>query len=70
MIKNDNWKEKAESMIERINFNYDRKAKRFLRNRGEEVADWNIDASLIGLVWPFNIIKYDDERIVETVKQI
>ncbi len=69
MIKNDNWKEKAEQMIKRIDFNYDEKANRFLRNKGDEVADFNVDASLLGLVWPFKIIKYNDPRILETIKQ-
>ncbi|MBU4482291.1 hypothetical protein KKC16_02470 [Patescibacteria group bacterium] len=69
MIKNDNWKEKAEQMTKRIDFNYDKNAKRFLRNKGDEVADFNMDASLLGLVWPFNIIKSDDPRMLETIKQ-
>lgn len=70
MIKNDNWVKKAEQMIKRINFAYNDKAARFLRNRGKDVADWNIDASLLGLVWPFEIVKPDDKRMINTVKKI
>lgn len=70
MIKNDNWVNKANEMIERINFNQDDKSKRFLRNKGKHVADRNLDASLLGLVWPFEIVKFDDPRMLETVKKI
>ncbi len=70
MIKNDAWVNKANQMIERINFNYDEKSGRFLRNKGKVVADRNVDASLLGIVWPFEIIKFDDPRMINTVKKI
>ena len=70
IIKNDNWLKKAKQMRERIDFNYDEKAGRFLRNKGEGVADYNVDASLLGLVWPFEIIKPDDPRMLNTVKKM
>ncbi|MFC1622439.1 glycoside hydrolase family 15 protein [Patescibacteria group bacterium] len=70
MIKNDIWVKKANSMIERINHNYDEKANRFLRNKGKSIADFNVDASLLGLVWPFEIVSHDDPRMIETVKKI
>ena len=50
---------------------YDKKAGYFLRRFGGTVSgDKNIDASLLGLVWPFEIIKVDDPRIVNTIKAI
>ncbi len=70
LIKNDHWKEKAKKMKERIDFNFSKKADRFLRNRGDEVADYNVDASLLGLCWPFKIIDADDERMIKTVAKI
>ena len=70
IIKNDIWLEKAEEMKKRIQFAYDDRAGRFLRNKGNKVADWTIDSSLIGLVWPFEIVKEDDERFLYTLKQI
>jgi GH15 family glucan-1,4-alpha-glucosidase len=70
IIKNEIWLEKAKQMKTRINFAYDMRACRFLRNKGNEVADWTIDASLLGLVWPFKIIKADDPRMIKTVENI
>lgn len=70
LIENDLWLEKAQEMRSRIEFNYDQKADRFLRNKGEAVADFNIDASLFGLVWPFEIIKPNDQRMLNTIKKI
>lgn len=50
---------------------YDKKAGYFLRRFGGTVAgDKNIDASLLALVWPFEIIEADDPRMVKTVKAI
>lgn len=70
IINNEIWNKKAEEMIERINFNYHQDAARFLRNKGDEVMDWNVDASLLGLVWPFHIVKPDDPRMASTIKKI
>jgi len=67
MITGDKWKEAAEQMIERINAAYLEKEKYFVRNHGK-IDDLNMDASLLGLVYPFNIIKADDERMVNTMK--
>ncbi len=50
---------------------YDEKEGYFLRRFGGTVAgDKNIDASLLALVWPFEIIKADDPRMISTVKAI
>ena len=70
IIKNDTWLEKAHQMRERIDFNYDKNAGRFLRNKGKTVVDRNVDASLLGLVWPFEIVKPNDPRIVSTIKKM
>lgn len=70
MIKNNLWLEKAEQMRARIDFAYDQDINRFLRNKGKEVSDWTVDASLLGLVWPFKIIKADDQRIIKTIDKI
>ncbi len=70
MFKNDTWREKAAEMQKRIDFAYDSNAEYFLRNRGQEVMDYNVDGSLLGLVWPFEIIKVDDPRMMATVNKI
>lgn len=70
IIKNDNWLEKAQQMRKRIDFNYDKNAGRFLRNKGKNVVDRNVDASLLGLVWPFEIVKPDDPRMISTIKKM
>lgn len=50
---------------------YDKKAGYFFRRFGGTVnGDKNIDASMLGLVWPFEIIKPDDPKMVNTVKVI
>ncbi|MFA6215321.1 MAG: glycoside hydrolase family 15 protein [Patescibacteria group bacterium] len=69
MIKGEKWKENANEMIKQIEEAYLAPQKTFVRNHGK-IDDLNIDASLLGLVWPFAIIKPTDERIVNTVRQI
>lgn len=69
MLSGEKWKEAADQMIERINSSYSDEKKYFFRNHGK-VNDFNMDASLLGLVYPFDIIKADDERIVNTVKKM
>ncbi|MFH1657352.1 MAG: glycoside hydrolase family 15 protein [bacterium] len=50
---------------------FDSQAGYFLRRFGGTVAaDKNIDASLLGLVWPFEIIKADDPRMIKTIAAI
>jgi GH15 family glucan-1,4-alpha-glucosidase len=56
-------------MIARIEAAYNQEKKYFLRNHGK-IDDYNIDASLLGLVYPFEIIKADDPRMINTVKAI
>ncbi|GMR19375.1 MAG: hypothetical protein BMS9Abin34_512 [Patescibacteria group bacterium] len=50
---------------------YDGKAGYFLRRFGGTVGgDKNVDASLLALVWPFEIIRPDDSRMINTVAAI
>lgn len=70
IIPNTIWEKKSQEMRDRINFAYDQRAGRFLRNKGNETSDWNVDASLLGLVWPFSIFKHDNPKFVNTVKKI
>lgn len=69
ILNNKQWSETADEMINKIEAAYSKEKKYFLRNRGK-ISDYNIDASLLGLVYPFDIIKADDERMMNTVKKI
>ena len=69
MLNGEKWKEAAEQMIERINKAYLESHKTFVRNHGK-IDDLNMDASLLGLVYPFNIIKADDQKMISTIKQM
>lgn len=63
------WKETAEQMIKRTEEAYDEKRGYFLRNHGK-IDDPNVDASLLGLVWPFCICEANDPRMVKTAEKI
>jgi len=69
IIKSEKWAETAQQMIARIEAAYSKSKKRFLRNHGK-IDDTNVDASLLGLTYPFEIIKADDPKMVSTVKAI
>lgn len=69
IIPNPIWRETASQMIKEIEEAYDKKEGYFLRSVGK-ISDKNIDASLLGLCWPYEILKYSDERMVKTVKKI
>lgn len=68
-ITNHEWVRVADEMLEEINEAYSVKESYFLRNHGR-VSDYNVDASLLGLVFPFDILDSDDMRMVNTVKKI
>ena len=70
IISNQIWIEKADQIKKQIDFAYDQRAGRFLRNKGNQTSDWTVDASLIGLVYPFKIIFKDDPRFINTLKKI
>ncbi|MEK7072403.1 MAG: glycoside hydrolase family 15 protein [Patescibacteria group bacterium] len=69
LINNSKWIECAEEMRKKIDQAYSQEDGYFLRTYGK-LSDKNIDASILGLVWPFNIISANDERMVKTVTQI
>lgn len=69
IIPNHFWKETAMKMINKINEAYDKERKYFLRNYGQ-ISDLNVDASLLGLVYPFEICEPHDERISNTVAKM
>jgi GH15 family glucan-1,4-alpha-glucosidase len=69
LLSNQIWKEAAMQMLDEINEAYSKKDGYFFRNKGK-ISDKNVDASLLGLVWPFEICAPDDERIINTVKKM
>jgi GH15 family glucan-1,4-alpha-glucosidase len=69
MIPNQIWKEVAMRMIKKLNEAYNAGDKYFYRNKGK-ISDKNVDASLLGLAWPFEICKADDERMSNTVARM
>lgn len=69
IIPNPLWKETAMQMIEKINDAYSETDKYFYRNKGK-ISDKNVDASLLGLVWPFEICEPDDPRIINTIAKM
>lgn len=69
MMPNRTWKETAREMIEEINESYCEKEGYFYRNVGK-ISDKNIDASILGLLWPFKIYEPKDKRILSTINKI
>ncbi|PIP17492.1 MAG: hypothetical protein COX43_04025 [Parcubacteria group bacterium CG23_combo_of_CG06-09_8_20_14_all_35_9] len=69
IIPNFLWKKTALEMRERIEEAYSKKDGYFYRNHGK-ISDPNIDASLLGLVWPFEIYEANDKRAFNTVKKM
>lgn len=69
LFPNQVWKETAMQMMSEINEAYSRKDGYFFRNKGK-VSDSNVDSSVLGLVWPFEICSPDDERMVSTVRKM
>lgn len=63
------WRETASQMFFEIEEAYDKRNKYFYRNHGK-ISDLNIDSSLLGLVWPFEIYKANDQKIINTIKKI
>ncbi len=63
------WKETALQMIDQIKKAYSNKDKYFYRTAGK-INDSNIDASLLGLAWPFEIYDQGSEELVNMVEKI
>lgn len=69
MLNDIFYKKTAQEMDEKIQEAYNKKKKFFVRTHGK-IDDYNMDASLLGLAYPFNVIEADDERMVNTVKHM
>lgn len=63
------WRETAGQMLHEIDEAYHPERKVFVRNQGK-IVDWNVDASLLGLLWPFAVVEPTDRRFRETVARI
>jgi GH15 family glucan-1,4-alpha-glucosidase len=63
------WKKTAAEMTNRIAAAWNEELNAFSRNHGR-ITDRNIDASLLGLVWPFDRYPVDDVKMVATVERI
>ncbi|HUK84855.1 MAG TPA: glycoside hydrolase family 15 protein [Candidatus Acidoferrum sp.] len=60
------WDEVAGEMRERLESHFE---DYFFRSYGN-LSDKRIDASLIGLAYPFEVFSFDDERMVATIREI
>ncbi len=69
ILPNHFWKETAWQMIEQIKKAYNPQDKYFYRTFGK-INDHNIDASLLGLCWPFDIYESKSVEIIQTIKHI
>ena len=67
--QNRRWKKVAGEMKKEIDEAWSEALGAFARNHGR-LTDKNIDASLLGLAWPFEILDYDDPRLIKTVAKI
>ncbi len=63
------WRETATEMLREIDEAYRTTDRLFLRNSGK-LADRNVDASLLGLLWPFAVVEPSDPRFRSTVERI
>ncbi|MBU1119287.1 hypothetical protein KKH43_05385 [Patescibacteria group bacterium] len=63
------WRNVATEMKEQMEKAYDKEHKYFLRTKGK-INDYNVDASLVGLVYPFDMIEATNAKMVNTVSQI
>jgi GH15 family glucan-1,4-alpha-glucosidase len=66
MMPNRKWVEVAGQMRERLRNHCKR---HFLRSYGK-LADSRIDASVLGLIYPFEVFSPSDQRVVATVKEL
>ncbi|MBI4089815.1 MAG: hypothetical protein HY421_00265 [Candidatus Kerfeldbacteria bacterium] len=63
------WKQAAQEMESQVNQAYDEQRGYFLRNHGK-IDDPNVDASMLGLAWPFESVEPNDERMLSTLQVI
>jgi GH15 family glucan-1,4-alpha-glucosidase len=66
IIPNKQWMNTADSMFKRLKKHY---KSYFIRSYGK-LTDERIDASSLGLVYPFDLFRADDPRVIDTVAQI
>jgi glucoamylase len=66
LIPNKKWIDTASEMKNRLDKHF---MEYFIRSYGE-IPDKRIDASIIGLVYPFNIYDADDPKIVASINEI
>jgi len=69
ILSNSIWKKVAEQMIEQIKRAYHKKNQYFYRMFGR-INDKNVDASLLGLSWPFEIYDPKSEEMINMIKKI
>ncbi|MFH0829483.1 MAG: glycoside hydrolase family 15 protein [Candidatus Kerfeldbacteria bacterium] len=74
MLANDlfphkQWKQVATQMQKKVNEAYDSTRGYFLRNHGK-IDDLNVDASILGLVWPFEAVLPTDQKMRSTIDTI
>lgn len=65
LVHNAKWKKTAKEMKKVL-----LKQKGYFSRSFGKLNDARIDASLLGLVWPFGIVKANDKRMVKTIKLI
>ncbi len=63
------WKQASDQMRKKVLEAYDKSRGFFLRNHGK-IDDPNVDASLLGLVWPFSLVEATDDRMQSTIETI
>lgn len=69
LVHDPHWVHCAKEMRQKIDEAYNAEKGYFLRNKGK-ISDPNVDASLVGLVYPTESYEADDERLVKTVAKI
>jgi glucoamylase len=72
MIPNDGWTRVSRQMKERLekHFVHDYSKKGYFVRSFGKLIDEKIDASMLGLVYPFEVYKADEPRIISTVGEI
>ncbi|MFH0952291.1 MAG: glycoside hydrolase family 15 protein [Patescibacteria group bacterium] len=67
--ENKTWRDTAKQMVDIIKKSYNKSGGYYYRSTGSD-PDPTIDASLIGLTLPFEIIDSDDKKMIKTVQKI
>lgn len=69
MLEEKKWLKASDQMKEKIEDAYHKKNKYYLRNHGK-VEDYNIDSSLLGLVYPTEMAKPNSIKMANTVSRM